>query len=127
MSQNKFEYNGCVYEFDLADADVSEKYEYAIEVMGNEEKAIPKAGKLSEIYRAQCGLIKNFFDNVLEKGAGDKLCGDKNNVNACYNAYFAFLDFVTAQRDNVLSIKSRVSKYTNRPIKTPTDHLKKKS
>lgn len=115
MSQKTiFEYNGCTYEFDLADADYSEKYENAIEAMSNEEKEIPKAGKLSEIYRAQCGLIKRFFDNALEEGAGSRICGEKDNVTACYTAYEAFLDFVREQRDSVLAAKNSIAKYSNR-------------
>lgn len=129
MSQNKdniFEYNGYTFEYDLADADDSEKYENAIEIMTAEEKAIPKDGKLSAIYRAQCGLIKHFFDNVLGEGAGNKICGEKDNVSDCYTAYTAFLDFVSAQRDRVLSVKNTISKYSNRATKVPMDHLKKK-
>ena len=130
MSQNKeniFEYNGYSFEYDLADADYSEKYENAIEIMGKEEKDIPKTGKISEIYRAQCGMLKRFFDNVLGDGAGKKICGEKDNVTNHYTAYTAFLDFVSSQRDRVLSAKNSFSKYSNRPVKKPTDHLKKKS
>lgn len=126
QKENIFEYNGYTFEYDIADADDSEKYEKAIEIMGEEEKALPKTGKLSEIYRAQCGMIKHFFDNVLEEGAGAKICGEKDNVTNCYTAYTTFLDFVAAQRDRVLSVKNTISRYTNRPVKKPMDHLKKK-
>ena len=125
-NDNIFEYNGYTFEYDLADADDSEKYEKAIEIMGEEEKNLPKAGKLSEIYRAQCKMIKTFFDNVLGDGAGDKVCGVKDNVSNCYTAYTDFLDFVASQRDRVLSVKNTLSKYSNRPIKKPMDHLKSK-
>lgn len=117
MSQeNKtvFEYNGYTFNFDIADADDSEKYEKAIDVMSEDEKSIPKAGKLSEIYRAQCKLIKEFFDNVLGADSGKNICGEKDNVTACYTAYTAFLDFVKAQRDNVLAVRSTIGKYSNR-------------
>ena len=114
MSQTIFEYNGCTYEFDIADADASEKYEKAIEVMEEEEKTIPKTGKLSEIYRAQCGLIKHFFDNVFEEGAGAKVCGEKDNITNHYTAYTTFLDFVKVQRDGVLAVRNTISKYSNR-------------
>ena len=129
MSQNNekiFEYNGYSFEYDIADADDSEKFESAIDVMSKEEKNLPKDGRLSVIYKAQCGMIKTFFDNVLGEGAGTKVCGEKNNVTDCYNAYTAFLGYVKNQRDNVLSIKNTLAKYTNRPIKKPTDHLQKK-
>lgn len=128
MSQKNetiFEYNGYTFEFDIADADDSEKYENAIEVMGEDEKNCPKDGKLSAIYRCQCAFLKRFFDNVLEEGAGKKLCGEKDNVSNCYNAYTAFLDFVSEQRERVLSVKNTISKYSNRAVKKPMDHLKK--
>lgn len=129
MSQNKeniFEYNGYSFEYDLADADDSEKYENAIAIMGEEEKSIPKTGKLSEIYRAQCGMLKRFFDNVLGEGAGEKICGAKDNVTNHYTAYTDFLDFVGSQRNRVLAVKNTISKYSNRGVKKPMDHLKKK-
>lgn len=125
MSQKTiFEYNGCTYEFDIADADYSEKYENAIEAMESEEKEIPKAGKLSEIYRAQCGLIKHFFDRTLEEGAGSRICGEKDNVTACYTAYTTFLDFVKAQRDEVLAVKNVLGKYSNRAQRRAVQHKK---
>ena len=109
-----FEYNGSKFEFDLADADASEKYENAIDVMSEEEKTVPKTGKLSGIYRAQCALIKHFFDNVLGEGAGNKICGEKDIITDCYKAYDAFLEFVGGQRDRILNVKNSVAKYSNR-------------
>lgn len=127
MSQeNKtvFEYNGYEYEFDIADADYSEKYEVAIEAMAKEEKEIPKAGKLSEIYRAQCGMIKRFFDNVFVEGAGANVCGARDNVTKCYDAYLAFIEFVKAQRDGVIEAKNSLSKYSNRAQRRAAEHKK---
>lgn len=115
MSHNTiFRYNEKEYEFDIADADFSEKYEHAYEFMSETEKNIPKDGKLSDMYRSQCAMIKRFLDDCLEEGAGEALCGERNNITLCYNAYGAFLDFVSAQRESVLSIKNTFSKYSNR-------------
>ena len=128
MSQKNitiFEYNGYTFEFDIADADCSEKYEHAIQVMDEEEKKAPKDGLLSAIYRAQCGMIKRFFDNVLEEGAGVKICGEKDHISNCYTAYSAFLDFVSGQRDSVLSAKNSISKYSNRAQRRAADRQKR--
>lgn len=119
-----FEYNGYEFEFDLADADASEKYENAVEIMAEEEKGVPKAGKLSVIYRAQCGLIKRFLDNTLGEGAGNKLCGEKDNITNCYATYSAFLDFVSAQRDTIIASKNVISKYSNRAQRRAADKKK---
>lgn len=111
---NKFEYNGVAYTFDLRDADDAERYEDAVNKMGEEEHRLPKVGRVSEIYKGQCELIKKFFDRVLGDGAGDALCTAKNNVGICYNAYEAFLSFVSAQKDSVISTRNTFSRYSNR-------------
>lgn len=118
MSQNKvktvFDYNGVSYEFDVRDADTSEKYEDALEKMAKEEKEIPKTGKGSEIIRAQCKMLKNFFDSCLGKNAGTAICGEKNNIAVCYEAYGAFLDMIATQKDGILASKNTFQKYSNR-------------
>lgn len=118
MSQNKvktvFDYNGVSYEFDVRDADTSEKYEDALEKMAKEEKEITKTGKGSEIIRAQCKMLKTFFDNCLGEGAGTAICGEKNNISVCYEAYGAFLDMIATQKDGILASKNTFQKYSNR-------------
>ena len=116
MSQIKtlFDYNGAKYEFDIRDADDAGKYEEAIENMKNDEAKLPKVGKSSEIIKAHCAMIKSFFDTVFEDGAGDAVCGSKNNISACYDAYEAFLAFAKEQSDDVVRAKNVFAKYSNR-------------
>ena len=101
-----FNYNGHSFVFDIADADEAERYEAAIKKMGEAEKALPKDGSVAAIYRAQCGYLKTFFDDLLGAGAGVKICGEKDNVTICTNAYIDFLRFCAAQRDNILDARN---------------------
>lgn len=117
MSQNietKFKYNGAEYDFDVRDADDAEKFEAAIDAMKEAEKEVPKTGKTSEIIRAQCKMLKDFFDACLGAGAGVAICTDKSNISAHYAAYEQFLNYIKAQKDDILSAKNTFAKYSNR-------------
>lgn len=117
MSQNietKFKYNGAEYDFDVRDADDAEKFEAAINAMKEAEKEVPKTGKTSEIIRAQCKMLKDFFDCCLGAGAGVAICTDKSNISAHYAAYEHFLNYIKAQKDDILSAKNTFAKYSNR-------------
>ena len=116
MSQisNTFEYNGCKYEFDLRDVDDSEKLEKAMDTLRTAAKTLPKAGKLSAVYKAQCEMIRGFFDTLFGKGAGVKICGERYHVTEHYDAYKAFIDFGTPQRDNITAYNGIFAQYSNR-------------
>ena len=117
MSQNietTFKYNGAAYEFDVRDADDAEKFEEAINAMSNVEKTLPKTGKSSDIIRAQCNMLKEFFDTCLGEGAGVAVCTEKSNISAHYAAYEQFLLYIKAQKDDILTAKNTFSKNSNR-------------
>ena len=124
MSQinNTFEYNGVSYEFDIRDAENSEKFEEAVAQMRETDKNLPKTGKLSTIYRATCEMLRNFFDYIFGEGEGVKICGERFHVTAHYDAYKAFLDFVEPQRGNVMSYSGVFSQYSNRQQRRPKAH-----
>lgn len=111
-----FEFNGAKYEFDVRDADSAALFEDAIEQMRVEEKNQPKVGKISDIIRYQCNFLKTFFDRCLGEGAGVAICGEKDKVNVCYEAYEAFLNHVASQRDylKLSNGANPFSKYSNR-------------
>ena len=109
-----FEYNGATYEFDIRDADQSEIFETAIGEMEKEEKSLPKDGKASAIIRAQCGMLKKFFDRIFGEGAGDAICTEKSNISVCYAAYEAFLLMVREQKEDIIGAKNVFAKYSNR-------------
>lgn len=109
-----FQFNGVKYEFDVRDADTSEKFEDAVEKMKAEEASLPKVGKTSELIRAHCKLIKDFFNRVLGEGAGDAVCTEKSNISVCYSAYEAFLEVVRSQKDDIVRARNTFGKYSNR-------------
>lgn len=109
-----FKFRDAEVEFDVSDADAAERFENAVKILTDEEIGVPKTGKLSVIYRAQCKMIKNFFDNCIEKGAGNKICTEADNVRICYEAYDKFLRFVSDQKSGIMSYKDVFSKYSNR-------------
>lgn len=112
-----FKYNGKEYEFDVSDADFAEKLESAADKMRAEESKIPKTGLASAIIKAQCKMIKAYFDNCLGKGAGVEICTDKNNLTICYDAYESFLRFVREQNNAIIQAKNSFSSFSNRQQK----------
>lgn len=116
-----FQYNGVEYEFDARDADAAEKLENAVEKLREEEAAVPKVGAPSELIRANCALIKDFFDRVLGDGAGNAICTEKNNFGICWKAYDAFLETVRSQRDDIVRAKNTFNKYSNRQQRRAAD------
>ena len=118
-----FEFNGHTAYFDIGDADLSEKYEKAIDILAEDEKSLPKDGKISAITKAQCAMIRKFFDNCLGKGKGKDFCTlndeengvhSENNIGFHYEAYYAFINFVAGQKNDLLSYKNTYSQYSNR-------------
>ena len=117
MSQetiNKFTWNDHEYFFDVRDADDSARFETAIEHMNVEEKSIPKEGKMSDIIRAQCTMIKKFFDECLGAGAGDAICTEKSRLDLCYDPYVAFLEVIKVQKNYIADKGNAFRQYSNR-------------
>ncbi len=120
-----FAYNGNEFAFDVRDADDAEKFEKALSSLQIDEAAIPKTGKLSDLYRSHCDMMKKFFDNCLGDGAGAKVCTEKSNVSVCYSAYAAFLDYVRKQQEDIVRAKNVFSKYSNRKQRREADRKNK--
>lgn len=115
MSQTKtFQYNGQEYTFDIADADDAEKFEKAV---GNLQKADVKRehdGRLSETIIYQCQILRAFFDDVFGAASGVKICGDKNNLSVCMEAYKSFLEYVKEQKRGITNVTNTFGQYSNR-------------
>ena len=117
-----FEKNGHSYSYDVRDAEDAERFENALDALRTAEKAIPKDGKLSEMIKAQCEMLKEFFDNCLGEGAGKNLCTTKdelgneksNNIAFHYEVYDEFLTFISMQKEDILTAKNTFAKYSNR-------------
>lgn len=111
--EKKFVYNGAEYPFNVRNADDAEKYENAIKLLEEEEKTSDKTGSMSAIIRTQCKLFKNFFNRVLEDGAGNAICGEKDDLDVCQDAYLRFLAFVKAQGTKPIKVNA-YGVYSNR-------------
>lgn len=120
-----FVYNGNSFDFDARDADDADKFEKALKILQADEADLPKSGPLPEIYRKHCGMLKKFFDNCLEDGAGVKLCTEKSNVSVCYAAYEAFLLYVRKQQEDIIRAKNTFAKYSNRKQRREADRKNK--
>lgn len=93
-----WEINGLSLELDLEDANAAERYEDAFDKMDQEEKQLPKDGKLSAQIRAYCQLFVNLYDRIFGEGTGHVILGDAANTRICNDVYDKFLAFVSAQR-----------------------------
>lgn len=117
MSQeiiNKFVWNDHEYYFDVRDAEYSELFENAIANMTEAEKNLPKDGKSSVIIRAQCDMLKKFFDECLGEGAGAEICSERSRIDLCYDAYVAFLNIVKSQKNYIIDKGNTFRQYSNR-------------
>lgn len=99
-------------EIDMADYDFQVKYEKAFEVMKEEEKALQKAGKNSEITKGYCEMFNHLFDNMLGEGVSEKLFAGKYNTLVTDRAYGERLEICSEQvKSNTAERNKIVSKY----------------
>lgn len=117
MSQeiiNTFSWNDHEFIFDVRDADDAARFETAIENMSKAEKELKKDGKTSDIIRAQCAMLKKFFDECLGDGAGNAICTEKSRLDLCYEPYVAFLNVIRAQKGYITDKGNAFRQYSNR-------------
>ncbi len=112
--QTKFQWNGAEFEFDVRDADQSERLEKAVDDLNEAEKARPKDGKASEQIRYQCDMLKAFFDTCLGEGAGVAICTEKSRIDLCYDPYDAFLKMIRTQKTYISDKGNTFRQYSNR-------------
>lgn len=99
-------------EIDMADYDFQVKYEKAFEQMKEEEKALQKTGKNSEITKGYCEMFNHLFDNILGEGVSEKLFGGKYNTLTTDRVYGEFLEICSTQvKSNNAERTKIVSKY----------------
>lgn len=55
------------------------------------KKETANTKKLSEQIAGTCGWMKSVFDIIFGDGTGDKVCGEKNDMLRCTNAYIELL------------------------------------
>ena len=99
-------------EIDMADYDFQVKYEKAFEQMQEEEKALQKTGKNSEITKRYCEMFNHLLDDILGEGVSEKLFGGKYNTLTTDRVYGEFLEICSTQvKSNSAERTKIVSKY----------------
>lgn len=97
-------------DFDFLDADDIEKFENEAEKLKSKsEEYKNKEMKLSELLKAECQIIKDFFDNVFGEGISLKVFGEKNNLQDCISA---FEEIVNEKIKQQKSIENTFARYT---------------
>lgn len=94
------EVNGVQLDFNMMDADFFERYiELASEMdrvmeleLTDEEKKNPK--NVSALFRKRCKAVKQFLDELFGKGTGERVCGEKDNLEVCLDAYMDIINGV---------------------------------
>ncbi len=113
MSQKVWEINGVSLPLDLDDADAMERVEDAFDAMEQEEKQIPKDGKLSARIRAYCNLFRNLFDRIFGEGTSEQIFKDKPMKTEIYDeAYVSFLECIRTQKEKAAQERrDRLNRY----------------
>lgn len=115
---------GEEFEIDFLDADDMERVENACENVMKKNKVETFTGmSQSQLIRAQCQIIFDFFDEVLGEGAHRRIFKGKVNLTQALNAYDIFL---TAKNDSVKELSSIRDKYSpNRAQRRAEQHAPK--
>lgn len=89
-----FEINGVQLEYDAFDAETAGKLEAAkkevINAITSSENVRSTEG-IEAALRTQCKAIKKFFDDMFGIDTGKNICGEKDNLYKCTEAFGKFM------------------------------------
>jgi hypothetical protein len=122
-----WEINGHSFELDLNDLETAERYEKAFAEMGEREKTVPRAGKVSETIKSYYEMFVFLYDALFGEGSGVKIVGEKANSRVCNEVYDNFLNFVADQKKASLNLQNNIiSRYSpNRAQRRAEEKAKK--
>lgn len=110
--------NNRTFDFDIMDVATAERYEAAMQTVSDQVTALQarKDLKNSESMRAQCEIVRNMADTVLDDGAADTLLPpDKLNLRDAFDVFRAIFDAVEAQsKEAETGFKRTVAAITSR-------------
>lgn len=106
-----YKINNAELEIDMEDYDFQKRYEDAFERLGEEEKALQKFGKSSEITKKYCEMFRNLFDDIFGAGTSGKLFGDKYNISQTNEVYDEFIEICSSQAKKA---RENMEKMTNK-------------
>ena len=62
-----------------------------------------------------CTAVKNAFDHIFGEGAGNKLCGEKNDLTVCVDALAELVDEMKQQRKKLDEAVKRFNNMLSEP------------
>lgn len=87
---SRFKINDVELEYDAFDLDTAETYRREKTAVTDKTSSLKDKDGL-EIARGQCKAVKEFFDAMFGAGTGVRICGEKDNLRVCADAYAAML------------------------------------
>lgn len=110
------------YKIDAMDAVQVEKYEKALKSV---KGAVIKGGTVSQKVRAQCEVVRKFFDECFGKGAGEERFGDSWNFKEHFDAMADVIEQTNKTLEDAnREMTERMQKYTvSRAMRRANEHL----
>lgn len=104
---------GKELEGDFFDADFMDRYETATREMHNKatDARDRKYEKVSDAFREQCGVAREYFDMVFGKGTSEELFGDKMNLKTHMEAIAELTECAARSKKEINDL---TNKYTQR-------------
>ena len=101
--------HGVEIEFDLFDAEITEKYEAAAMQFQQDSSKPVDERLLSHAIRSQCEMLFHFFDHIFVEGFHKQLFGERTNLSVCLDAFEEFTQHVKEQR---AAMDARLKRYS---------------
>ena len=104
---------GKELEGDFFDADFMDRYETATRGMHNKatEERDRKYEKVSDAFRAQCEVAREYFDRIFGEGTSDQLFGEKRNLKTHMEAIAELTECAARSKKEINDL---TNKYTQR-------------
>lgn len=102
-----WEISGLSLQFDASDADSTERYEQAFDLLETEIAELPETGRASERIRAYCAVFRRLYDRIFGEGTAEEIFRDiPANTNAYDEVYVSFLTFIGVQAEEIAKQKA---------------------
>lgn len=104
--------NGVELEVNFLDADFMEKLENCCKKVNDQAEKSKKELKdltYSQQIKAECKIIKDFFDDLFGEGTSEKIFQEKNDLMLCLSA---FQDLIEAKAKMQQEMNSLFAKYS---------------
>lgn len=89
------------FDFDILRAADADRFQQAVNELQAAAAAVPKAGGLGAIIRANCAAIDNFLADLLGEDYDQRLGIDTNNLRQLQAVYYEMLNACTAAQKEI--------------------------